>query len=1485
LFGGIIALIFLLGILLLLPPVQTYLAGIATTSLKKDTGVDIHLEKIAINIFGGVKIKEILIKDHHQDTLIAVGQLKTNLLDLKRWMDGKMIFGPIEANRLFLNIIQYPNEKDSSLDQFVAVFDDGKPGSGKFLLTSDQLKIINSRFAMTDLNTENPKDVDFRYLNALVKDFTVKGPNVHGYIAQLSMKDYRGLDITKMQTDFDYTKTHITLKDLQLQTSRSNIQGQVSLLYQREDFQDFNNKVLFEIQLANSNVNSNDIRFFYEDLGADLDFQLKGNLTGTLNRFDLVDISLVQGSQLKLLGDLTFENLFDRKKNTYQIKAKLKQLQSDYGSLTQLIPSILGKSLPVELKKFGVMSVSGNVALNYQTLTTDVVVESALGYVESDLVFTGVSDIENASYQGNLKANNFHLGKLINEPMVQSVSVDAFFDGKGFNPETVNTIISGKVDLFEFNNYPYQNISLNGKLKKPIFQGVFHVNDPNLFMDFDGLIDISKKENAYQFEAKIDYADLVATKWIQSDSVGIFKGYVKSDLIGNSIDNLHGLVDIQGMSYQNSKKVYVFHEWFLTSSFDENKVRTILFDSDDFIQGRIVGKYSFQQIGKMVENALGSMYTNYKPNPLKQDQYVGFNLNIHSNAVEIFYPQIELGQSTTLRGRIQSNENTFRLDFKTPSLQVDDLQLHKIHLQIDNKNPLYNAYVSVDSLKTKFYDLHDINILNVTEKDSLFVRTEFKGGKKAKDNYVLNLYHTINQKNENVVGFRDSEIALRDFIWKINPNNDDKHRVIFDKKLKRFYFDQIQLVHDEQAISLVGPLEENNKDLQLYFKEVTLQNILPEIDDFSMKGIVNGALKIKQKEGIYQPYSDIQINDLNVNDISFGTLKSNIQGNESLNQFEVEAILTRSGQENFKLNGNIITSKTNPSWDLDLEMNEFNIGAFKTLGAEVISNIRGLVSGTANISGNWEQPEINGRLFLNQAGLKIPYLNVDYEFTENSVVDITQRQFIFRNIEMKDTKYQTKGFLNGAIQHRNFSNWNLDFGIRSNNLLALDTELTDESLYYGIAYIDGSARISGPINSLLITVDAKSEKGTHIRIPINNNQSVGENSFMYFLSPQEKYQTEISKNLGVNVGGLELKFDLDINENALIEVILDTESGHGMKGKGRGTVLMEINTNGKFNMWGDYQVYEGTYDYIYRGIFNKRFYVKRYGSIIWDGDPMKAQLDLKAIYKAQVNPSLLLQGAAPSNRRLPVEVGIVLNGNLENPNPDFTIDFPTATSILRSEIETQLADKDTRNQQAIYLLATGSFYNANNGLLNQDAVYNNLFESASSVFGNLFNNNDSKVSFNVGYNPGNRFADVQQDATVNFGTSFNLSDRVSVNGQFGVPVGGQNETSIVGNVELLYRVNDDGSLNLRVFNRENDINFIGEGIGFTQGIGLTYQVDFNNFRELRKKFLKKTTVSTNTNSNSELPDSSFPTEFDAFRNEDKRKKTPEKPKDTPPEID
>jgi len=51
-----------------------------------------------------------------------------------------------------------------------------------------------------------------------------------------------------------------------------------------------------------------------------------------------------------------------------------------------------------------------------------------------------------------------------------------------------------------------------------------------------------------------------------------------------------------------------------------------------------------------------------------------------------------------------------------------------------------------------------------------------------------------------------------------------------------------------------------------------------------------------------------------------------------------------------------------------------------------------------------------------------------------------------------------------------------------------------------------------------------------------------------------------------------------------------------MKGKGFGSLLFKINTLGKFNMWGDFQAYEGTYNYKYGGLINKNSILKRRNS-------------------------------------------------------------------------------------------------------------------------------------------------------------------------------------------------------------------------------------------------------------------------------------------------
>jgi hypothetical protein len=57
---------------------------------------------------------------------------------------------------------------------------------------------------------------------------------------------------------------------------------------------------------------------------------------------------------------------------------------------------------------------------------------------------------------------------------------------------------------------------------------------------------------------------------------------------------------------------------------------------------------------------------------------------------------------------------------------------------------------------------------------------------------------------------------------------------------------------------------------------------------------------------------------------------------------------------------------------------------------------------------------------------------------------------------------------------------------------------------------------------------------------------------------------------------------------------------------------------------------------------------------------------------------------------VPVEVVIGIR-DLASPEPDFNIEFPTVSSVLKSEIQYKLNDKDIRQTQALYLLSTGGF--------------------------------------------------------------------------------------------------------------------------------------------------------------------------------------------------
>lgn len=1468
---GLILLLLVSGILLSLPFVQTKIGAYVTDMLNEDYGTDIKVEQVAVSVFGGVKLKSVMIRDHRKDTLIFANRIKTNILDIGKMIDGDLLFGDLRLDGLVFNLKNYKGEKDTNLDKFIALFDDGKPSTSKkkFLLTAKNAYFTNSRFIITDENIKTPRTLDFTKLNASLSNFKIYGPDVTTKINMMSFKDHRGLFVENLSSKFSYSKTRIVLQELDLETKESMLKGEVVLSYDRKDFADFNNKVVFDIKIDESKLATNDIRYFYDELGKYQKFDLKAKISGTLNNLTFKNLKLIDNKKSQIIGNVNFKNLLGKGDQEFYMKGDFYKVSSTYNDLVALLPNVLGKKLPSSLIKLGQFNLIGTAEITASTITTDFFMSTVIGNIKSNLEMTDIDNIDNASYVGNVELDNFDIGKFLEIKDIGIVSLDVAIEGKGFTQKYLDTKVNGEVSKIYYNKYTYTNIDLEGNFKTPLFKGKVNINDPNLFLDFEGLIDLSKKDLRYDFHAEIDYANLNKLHFVK-DSISIFKGDLLMNVSGNSIDNLAGIIKVSQTAYQNEKDNYIFDDFTLESTFDENKVRTISINSPDIIEGKIVGKYKFAQLQKMLENAVGSLYANYEPSKVDKGQYLRFNFSIYNKIVEIFVPGVEVASNTTIRGVVNSDKNEFKLDFDSPNIKAFDNYFNKINIQIDNKNPLYNAFVEMDTIKTKYYKITDFSIINVTANDTLFARTEFKGGNNAQDYYNLNFYHTIDKDNNSVVGVKKSEMKFKDYLWFLNEDETADNKVVFDKKFKNFAIENFVMTHENQKIELLGKLRDSTfKDLQLNFENVNLGKIIPSIDSLEVVGNLNGSIDFKQNKNIYQPTSSIRVDGLFVNDIELGDLNIDVEGDNSFKKFTINSSLENKNVESFLAEGSFEIENKETILDLDLRFDKFNIAALSPLGGEVISNIRGFVSGNSNISGNLKNPEVNGRLFLDDAGLRIPYLNVDYAFKESSIIDLAQNQFIFQNATLVDTKYKTEGKLNGLIKHKNFSDWNLDLSINSNRLLALDTKDSEDAAYYGTAFIDGTATISGPTDGLFIEVNAESKKGTQIKIPINNSEAVGNKSFMHFLTPQEKYN--LQKGIIGQVRdykGLELKFELDITPEAEIEVILDRETGHGMKAKGNGTLLLEINTFGKFNMIGDYQVYEGTYNFKYKGLIDKRFEVKKFSTIVWEGDPMRARLNLEAIYKTSANPSVLLDNPSV-NRKVPVEVGIGITGSLSSPDPDFNINFPTISSVLKSEIQTKLNDKDIRQTQALTLLGTGGFLSDEG--VNQNALTRNLFETAGGIFDDIFQNPDDKLKVGIDIVSADRTPGNESDGSVGFTVSTQINDRITVNGKLGVPVGGINESAIVGDVEVQYRVNEDGSLNLRVFNRENDINYIGEGIGYTQGIGITYEVDFDTFKELVNKIFKGQKLDKVKIEDDTLPDSEIAPDYMNFP--DKKKKT------------
>ncbi|MCL7752936.1 translocation/assembly module TamB domain-containing protein [Polaribacter sp. Z022] len=1341
---------------------------------------------------------------------------------------------------------------------FYSSFDSDSPKDSlakPFILRTSNVYASNLNYRLINANKKDSVNFSAKNIGGSLQDMLVHGSNFSAKIRGLYFTDNKGLDVTSLTTDFSYTKSAMRFKNTTLQTLNSNIKANIDFTYKVEDLPFFNDKVNIKAVFDNSSIYVPDLKNYYKELSSKDLINLKGVVNGKLNNFSLNNLNLKSKNGLKIIGDLDFVNSVNFERG-FNFKGDLKNVTATYAELKNILPNVLGNTLPTEFRKFGKFTVKGKVNLTPKQIDATLNLKSQIGSIISDLQISNINDIDYASYNGDLEFNKFNIGKFFNNPIFGKVSLKGDVIGNGFKLENINTSFLGEVSNFEFNGYNYQNIKANGQYQNNKFDGNLKIADDNFKMEFNGLADLSSQINKFDFKSEIEYLNLKETKLFKRDSISILKGNIELDVEGNTFDDIIGKATFNNILYTNQKKEYNFKEFNVKSSVKDS-IKKIEVVSKDIANGYLSGKFSFSELLPVAQNALGSIYTNYTPYKVAPHQYLDFNFTIYNQIVTVFFPDISIDDNTKIKGKIKADKNQLRLTMSSPKIDAFGNEIKDVLLRTDNQNPLYNSHLTASEVNTKYYKVSKLNLLSLNQNDTLYFKSVFTGGKKKNEDFNLDFFYTFNPEGKSVVGLEKSSFKFKENLWEINPDESKTNKVTFDLKENEFNFSQFKLISGEQKVEFSGSLiGTEEKVLLADFTKVKLQSFLPVIDSLALKGTLSGNLDFVQREGVYSPEALMSIKDFEVNNFKQGDLVLNVKGDNSYEKYKVDLSINNEKVKSIAASGSLDFSEQRPLIDLDVYLEDFGLDAFSPLGQDVLSSIRGVASGNFSLRGFLGNPEMEGTLTLRNAGLKFPYLNVDYDFEGESTITLQEQSFIFEEVDLVDTKHKTRGKLIGDITHLNFEKWFLNIELDGDNVLVLDTKDSDEALYYGSAFIDGSASITGLTEQLTIEINAKTMPGTTFVVPLKDIETVDSYNLIHFKTKEtveDVTQEEIALEA---IKGLSLNINLEVTKDATAQVVIDEVYGSQLTGSGSGNLRVEINTRGKFNMFGDYTIDNGVYDFKYGGIVNKPFLIQKGGTVSWNGDPYEANLDVTAIYKAKANPGVLLENFN-SNRKIEVDLVTKITGGLFSSKQDLDIQLTNVDPTIASELEFILNDNNVNEKttQFISLLAFGNFANPDKVDFNAGETISSTASSAvAAAFSSLLNNPDGKFQLGVDYQQGNSGNDIESlniDNQVDVSVSTQVSDRVIINGKVGVPVGAQTQSSVVGEVKVEVLLNKEGNFRGVIFNRQNEIQYSTEEEGYTQGVGLSYQVNFNTLSGLLKKIRsrkqkKKPTIKKDT---------------------------------------
>lgn len=1415
----IFALYVILIVLLHLPPVQTFLGSTVATALAQKFGTEVSVGRINLGFFNRIIIDDVRMLDQKGDSMIYASRLsaKVDLLPLK---DGKISVSSAQLFGLRANIYKQNAKSDMNI-QFMLDSLASKDTTqhkpldlriGSVIIRHGSIA-YNQRDIASAAGVFSPQHIGISNLSAHIALHHLTDNDIHLSIKKIAFTDKSGLQVKNLRFKVNADKHQARLSDFQLELPKSHLllEDLIATYRTNEKGKLISETLQFEGGIKPSLITLSDVACFAPILRKWNDaIYIDTHFSGTSTSARIHQLHFKTQSGSILLKANAKASDWNRKLHWL---ANIETLQVSDEGVEQIAANLGSKvKIPKEVLRLGNIYYKGVASGKGKSqIGTKGVLRTDAGNVEIDAHQNG------KQLYAKVDTKGINLGKILDNAKLGIIAAHITAQGT-----KEHLVAKGEIPLFDFNNYRFSNIRLDGSYNKGLIDGLASIADPNINLQVAGKYSIPKK----QYEAQLNLAHLQPT------------------VLGMKMaDNTYTLNDIRVSAKNEGADSYLD----LEAPFANIHVR---------------GQYNYGTLVQTMTNMLASKLPTL-PGIGKTSDKARNNFSIEAEIASTEILQRMLGvpldiqQPVVIDGNISDLDRSVNLTAQLPAFSYNGSDYSGGALQMNTEGDTLkvDARIKTGAAGSTSPTLH---VKAAAADNTLMASLGYNNHSKSLPIHgALNAEAQFYKNTDNVstahVDIKPSLIHIGEKPWKVHPAD-----ITYSKN--HLEIENFEVSHGDQHVAVNGLATPNKEDsIVAQLKDVDVEYILNLVNfhsvDFS--GKASGKAIVKSIFNDPDAYAKLDIKDFEFEHGPMGILHANVNFNKELSQIDINAVADE-GEEHQTLIDGYVSPKRNYI-DLGIEAQGTNMKFMESFCGSFMDDIQARAKGKVNLVGDLSDINLVGDLYAT-GKMHMKQLGTEYSF-KNLHAHAIPDDILLNNDTIFDRNHNM-ALVSGGIHHKHLTRLSYDLTLKAHNFLGYDTHEFGDNTFYGTVYATGEVGIHGKSGETIIDIDAEPGPGSIFVYNVASPDAISDKSFIHWhdIAPEltdslKLQQKDADDDIDFS-SDMRINFLVNATPNLTLKLMMDPQSGDYITLNGNGVLRANWFNKGSFDMFGNYVVDHGVYKLTIQNVIKKDFEFMPGGTIAFGGNPYNAPLNLQAKYTVNGVPlSDLSIGRSFSSNNIRVDCLMNITGTPQSPSVDFTMDLPTVNTDAKQMIYSVINSQEEMNQQVLYLLAIGRFYaqtknnqssedadqQSQTSLAMQSFLSGTISQQLNTVLSNVVKSNNWNFGANISTGD-EGFNNAEYEGIL---SGRLLNNRLLFNGQFGYRDNANATQSFIGDFDLRYLIFPNGNLAVRMYNQTNDRYFTRNSLN-TQGLGLIMKKDFNGWRDLfgikKKKEVKKVVV-------------------------------------------